>query len=401
MRILTFTTLFPNCNSPNSAIFIKNRMAAVNKLLDVDVRVVAPIPWFPKDIPGDGRWQRLARVPRLEQLDGLSVIHPRYLVTPKLGMTFYGFSMYLGCKKTVTQLHKDWPFDLIDAHYVYPDGLAAILLGKMLKVPVVLSARGTDMNLYPKFRLIRPLIRKTLKEADQLISVCQSLSDIMVANGADKNMITVVPNGIDPNNFRRIGMLDAKRISLNEHGKIILSVGSLIERKGHYLLIQAVKKLKTQGKLDFITYIVGQGPDYHKLQKQIDDGMLAKDVKLVGEVNNAELVDWYCAADLFFLGSSREGWPNVVSESLACGTPVVATKVNGIPEIICSNDYGIIVERNPDSFVEGIRQALQKKWDRNAIAEYGRQRTWAVVAREVRSVFKKSVAGGNTKAELG
>lgn len=393
MRILTFTNLFPNQQQPNYAVFIKNRMAAVNRLNDSEVRVVAPVPWFPRNIPGDGRWQQLAKVPENEVIDGLQVSHPRYLVTPKVGMTLYGYSMFKGCLKTIENIYKEWPFDIIDAHYVYPDGLAAVMLGKHFNVPVVVSARGTDMNLYPQFKLVRPLVKKVLREATALVSVCRSLADLMVEHGADVKKITVIPNGVDLGNFKKMELSEARtELGIDSDEKILLSVGGLIERKGHNLLIAAVELLQQRQKLDFKTFIVGQGIEYRRLQQQIIQAGLSEDIILIGEVDNQKLGTWYSAADLFFLGSSREGWPNVVSEALACGTPVVATPVNGIPEILTSADYGIVVERTPQDFACGIERAFQTTWNRELIAAYGGQRTWDVVAEEVDRVFQSALS---------
>lgn len=390
MRILTFTSLFPNRMAPNSAVFIKNRMAAVNHTPGVEVKVVAPVPWFPAFVPGHGRWQQLAKVPQGEEIDGLEVQHPRYLVTPKIGMSLYGHSMYWGSLKAVKELYQQWPFDLIDAHYVYPDGLAALMLGKKFNVPVVVSARGTDMNVYPQIRGIAPLIEKVLKQTQHQIAVSQSLADRMQANGTSEDRVTVIPNGINPRTMHRVDVLAArKKLQLPHDARILLSVGNLIELKGHHLLIDALGKLKNYGKLNFKAYIIGRGSDRNKLQRQIEILGLVDSVHLWGEVDNSDLKYWYSAADISFLGSSREGWPNVVSESLACGTPVVATNVNGIPEILTRSDYGLIVPRSVDAFASGIVKALSIDWNRELIADYGQLKTWDNVAEEVVAVFKE------------
>ena len=104
---------------------------------------------------------------------------------------------------------------------------------------------------------------------------------------------------------------------------------------------------------------------------------------LVGRIPNDQLVNWYNAADLFFLGSSREGWPNVVCESLACGTPVVATRVNGIPEILHEESLGIMVDRSVGGFTDGLMSALVADWDSEYIARQGQLRTWDSVADEI------------------
>lgn len=391
MKILTFTSLFPNREQPNSAIFIKHRMAAVHRREDAEVRVVAPVPYYPS-LPFGGRWQAFSRVPYREAFDDFKVWHPRYLVTPKIGMTLYGYSMFLGSLLTVRKIFKEWPFDIIDAHYVYPDGLAALLLGRYFRRPVMVSARGTDINYYPQLRFVRPLIKRVLSSVDHLVSVCGSLADCMVDLGTDRSRITVIPNGIDSTCFfPRDRMYARKKIGIEPKIKLLLSVGALIERKGMHLLVDALALLKRQRALDFYTCIVGAGPERERLEHKIYHHNLSDAVSLVGEIDNSDLADWYYAADLFFLGSSREGWPNVVCESLACGTPVVATPVNGIPEIIASSDLGIIVDREPSQFAEAIQQGLSRAWDRSAIQKHGQSRTWDAVAKEVIEVAKNTV----------
>ena len=389
IKVLTFSSLFPNSIQPNNAIFVKNRMAALCKYCPVELKVVAPVPYFPR-LNISKKWYIFSQIPIYEIQDGLEVFHPRYLVTPKVGMSFYGLSMFLGALPLVRRIHKTFPFDLIDAHYIYPDSLAAVLLGKVFKCPVVLSARGTDINLYPKFPIIRRFIQYTLRHAVHVISVCADLKSIMVSLGIPEDKISVIPNGIDDNRFNRLNKDSCRqKIGIPSEGQVLLTVGTLIERKGHHILIDALKLLSDQGLLNFQTYIVGAGDWHRRLMAQIDQAGLGNRVYLVGQVPNDDLIYWYNAADLFFLGSSREGWPNVVCEALACGTPVVATSANGIPEIITSDDYGLIVERNAEAFAQILPTAFSRNWNYDKIYEYGQRRTWKTVAHEVYDVFTK------------
>ncbi len=378
---------------PNNAIFIKNRMVNITRYHDIKLKVVAPIPFFPriKIVP---RWYRFSQIKRYELIEGIDVYHPRYLVTPKIGMVFYGLNMFWGSLRVVKKIYKTFPFELIDAHYIYPDGFAAILLGKILNKPVVLSARGTDINYYPKFKSIRKIIQYTLKNSSSVISVCSSLKDIMIELEIPKEKINVIPNGIDQNKFYKVDKIQARLkvgCSLPIKDKIILSVGGLIERKGHHILIDAISLLKKNNGLNCCAYIIGEGNYKNLLEEKIKKLNLQKNVYLVGQVPNNELVYWYNSVDLFFLGSDREGWPNVISESLACGVPVVATYANGIPEIIISDDYGILVKRTAQDFARGLQQALEKKWDYEKIYQYGQKRTWETVAGELYQVFKKTL----------
>ena len=396
MKVLTFSTLFPNSKQPNHAVFVKHRMSAVRSFFDVDLRVVAPVPYFPK-LPFNfiDKWKMFAGIPGKENCDGIKVYHPRYVIIPKMGMMLHGYCMFLGSLRQVLKIQKEFPFDLIDAHFIYPDGVAAILLGKMLRKPVVLSARGTDINLYPEFKTIRPLIRWALGNAKHVIAVCESLKDLMVNLGINDNRISSIPNGIDPDIFSPMDKLDARRkLGLKLDEKILISVGALIERKGMHILIDALVEIKRKGCLTFNTYIIGKGEQGERLQESINFHGLQGNVKLCGEVKNSDLPQWYNAADISFLGSSREGWPNVVSESLACGAPVIATAVNGTPEILRSEEYGILVNRDAQAFEKGIMSGFSKTWDRKKIINYGQSRPWSVVAKEVHSVFKSVLEDG-------
>lgn len=162
MQILTFTSLFPNSSDKTLGVFIYQRMAHVNRRPGNRVTVVAPVPYFPSWLKSS-RWSGMSGIPRMEQIGELTVFHPRYLLLPKISMYFHGLLMFLGSFLLVRKLHQQTRFDCIDGHYIYPDCFAAILMGKLLGVPVVASARGTDINLFPSFRLLRPMIRWTVK----------------------------------------------------------------------------------------------------------------------------------------------------------------------------------------------------------------------------------------------
>jgi len=169
MKVLVFSSLFPNHLQPNNAVFIKHRMKTVADEYNVEIKVVAPVPFSPP-IKRLKKWYIFSQIKKHEYIDSIEVFHPKYLVTPKIGMSFYGLNMFLGTLKTVKEIYKGFPFDLIDAHYIFPDSFAAVLLGKVFNKPVVVSARGTDINLYMKLKFIRPLIRYVLSQSSSIIS---------------------------------------------------------------------------------------------------------------------------------------------------------------------------------------------------------------------------------------
>ena len=391
MKVLVYTCLFPNHLQPNNAVFVKHRMQHFAELEGCDIRVVNPVPFCPPWTFME-RWYPLARVREKEIIEGIEVYHPRYALIPKISMPLHGILMYLSTLNLVKKIQETFPFDLIDGHYIYPDGFAAVLLGRALGKPVVLSARGTDINQFADFRLIKPMIRYTLDRAKHVISVSQALKDRMVEIGAESRKVSVIPNGIDLKHFYPKDRIEARRsLGLEEDAKVIFSVGALIPLKGHDVILEALQKLVRKVK-GLHLYVVGEGPQRGFLESKAREMNLAAHVNFVGQRPNKELGAWYNASDVFCLASSREGWANVIMEALACGTPVVATKVGGSPEILTTPDIGSLVERNPDAIAEGLLLAFNREWDRAKIHRHVAGRTWHRVAIEVEDVFKRVLA---------
>ena len=206
-------------------------------------------------------------------------------------------------------------------------------------------------------------------------------------HGIDLGKISVVPNGVDADIFYPVDKEEAQRkLHINHNNKIIVSVGSLIPRKGFHIILEALSRL-IQRDTKIHLYIIGEGYYRSVLEKKIQDLHLDPHVTLVGEVANNELKSWYSLADVFCLASSREGWANVIMESLACGTPVVATRVYGAPEILTSSSIGILVDRTPESLYDGLKTALETPWDRELIHAHVKNRNWFTVADEVKEIF--------------
>ncbi|MEW6378713.1 MAG: glycosyltransferase family 4 protein [bacterium] len=386
MKVLVYTTLFPNHHQPNNNIFIKKRMFHFAQLRNCEIKVVAPIPYCPP-LPVFGKKYQYSQIKKYELMNNIEVFHPRYPLVPKISMPFHGFAMYLSTIGLIKKISKVFPFDLIDGHYIFPDGLAALLCSKCINRPLVLSARGSDINQFTRFKSIKPMIRYTLNQADHVISVCNALKQEMTDLGIDEKKISVIPNGVDIDIFYPIDKEEARRkLLINQDHKVIVSVGSLIPRKGFHIILETLPGL-IQRDAKIHLYIIGEGHYRSSLEKQIKDLHLDRHVTLVGEVANDELKFWYSSADVFCLASSREGWANVIMESLACGTPVVATRVYGAPEIITSAAVGILVDSTPQSLSEGLKTALETAWNRESIHAHVKNRTWFTVADEVKSIF--------------
>jgi teichuronic acid biosynthesis glycosyltransferase TuaC len=384
VNILTFTSLFPNREQPNFGVFVKHRAAALAQQPNVNVRVVAPVPYFPKQLNFDfvpAHWRRMAQLPEQEEIAGLPTWHPRYFNPPKLGMRFYARWMADGALATVKRLHAEQRIDLIDAHYVYPDGAAAVQLGAMLGIPVCVSARGTDINLFSTMPHIRPLIADTLQRSNAIVAVSTALKRRMVELGVAGEKIAVIRNGIEQEIFYRRDQAAARqKLGLPAKAKLIVTVSALVPLKGIDRLIDAMALISDQ---QMRLLIIGQGSEREALQARIAQHNLTERVTLVGAKPQAELGDWYAAADLFCLASHREGCPNVVVEALACGTSVVASDVGGISELVTDERFGYLVpanETNAAGFAQRMVMALQRNWSREEIAAHGGARGWPVVA---------------------
>ena len=390
LRLLTFSTLFPNAEQPNHGVFVENRLRHLVASGAVTSIVLAPVPFYP---PGaafaalgrGGGWDRLARVPRQETRHGLLLHHPRYLVIPKIGMNLAPALLCHAAARTLRRLIADGlEFDAIDAHYLYPDGVAAVRLGRMFGKPVVITARGSDVTQLPLYPTPRRMIQATITAADALISVSAALGEGLVALGAPAAKVHVLRNGIDTRMFRPADRT-AARAALGVSGRVLISVGHLIERKGHDRTIAALAQLP-----DTTLLIVGGGPQRAMLQALAQRFGVAARVRLLGTVPHAQLPAFYSAADAMVLSSNREGWANVLLESMACGTPVVASNIPGNPEVVQSPEAGLVVEANtPDGIAAGVRHLFAALPDRAATRAYAEHFSWDATTAGQIAVFQQ------------
>lgn len=342
MKILLFSSLYPSAVRPIHGIFVETRLRELIKTGQVEAKVVAPVPWFPSTAKRFGEYAQFAATPRQEQRNGLEVHHPRYLLLPKVGMNLAPYTMALGALATVKRLQREgFDFDLIDAHYYYPDGVAAGLLAKWLDKPFFVTARGTDLNLIPEYPFPRKLILQTAAQASGSIGVCKALMDTLEDLGADPGKLHTLRNGVDLERFVPEPRDVARaRLGLKTEGSYLLSVGHLIERKGHHIAIEALAQLP-----DVTLLIAGSGPEEGALKALANRLGVADRVHWAGVVPQTELKWWYSAADVLTLCSNREGWANVLLESMACGTPVIATNIWGTPEVVSTPSAGVLMER--------------------------------------------------------
>lgn len=387
MKILTFTMLYPNSAQPRHGIFVEQRLRHLVGSGEVWARVVAPVPWFPMGHSLFGKYASYARVVPCEERHGISVWHPRYPAIPKIGMTLAPFLLAAASTSVLHHLSKDnFNFDLIDAHYFYPDGVAAILLGRRLGKPVVITARGTDINLIPQYRLPRKMIRWAAEHAAGIVTVCQALKDALRGLGVASEKITVLRNGVDLSLFRPVDR-QVQRAQLGLSKTTLLSVGHLIGRKGHDIAIRSLVELPEVELL-----IAGDGEEAATLQALARSLGVAERVRFIGAIKQEELKNYYGAADALVLASSREGWANVLLESMACGTPVIASNVWGTPEIVRSPEAGILMEeRSPAGLVRAFRELFAHYPDRAGTRRYAEQFSWDETTRGQLALFRRVV----------
>lgn len=387
LSILTATTLFPNPVQRAHGVFVETRLRHLLASGEVTAHVLAPIPWLPPMVRYSS-YGPLQTVPSREQRNGLIVEHPRYLVVPKFGMTLTPLTLYRAMRKRFVALLKEGHrFDLIDAHYFYPDGVAAVRLAREFNLPVTVTARGTDLNLIPEFPAPRKMILDAASKADGMITVCQALKDTLIEMGVADERVTVLRNGVDLELFRPIDRA-AARSALGLSRRTLASVGLLIDRKGHHHIIRALKDLPDNDLL-----IAGDGPDRRALERLVVEEGVADRVRFLGSVDQNRLREIYNAVDALVLASSREGWANVLLESMACGTPVVASAVWGTPEVVARPEAGVLMPSlDPQGVAEGVRRLFAAYPDREATRRYAEGFNWNATTEGQLKLFRGILA---------
>jgi teichuronic acid biosynthesis glycosyltransferase TuaC len=385
VKVLLFSTLFPSSARPGHGIFVETRLRHLLASGELEARVVAPIPWFPSTLACFGEWSRMAKTPRYEIWNNLSVVHPRFPLLPKLGMNFSPFFMAAFCLPIIKRIQREFDFDLIDAHYYYPDGVAAALIAGLFGKPFIVTARGTDLNLIPKYAIPRFLIKWTADKASASIGVCQALMNSLEAIGGDASKMQVLRNGVDLTLFHPINQTEARKKLGLEDVRWLLSVGGLIERKGHDIAIGALVHLH-----GVHLAIIGEGElRTHLMNLAIGLGV-AHRVRFVGALPQSALPDWYSAADSLVLCSSREGWANVLLESMACGTPVVASAIWGTPEVVQNDTVGrLMFNRTPASLAQGVAELFSHYPDRSQVRTYAEGFSWEETTKGQIALFRK------------
>ena len=389
-RVVVLTTLFPHAGQPTTGLFIRERMFRVARLLPLTV--VAPVPWFPFQALLR-RWKPHFRppAPAVDMQEGIEVQRPRFLSVPGAFKWLDGWFMAVSCLPTLLRLKRGFGCNVVDAHFAYPEGYAATLLGRWLHMPVSITMRGTEVPIARDPRRRRRMI-KALQRATRIFAVSDSLKRHAVILGVAGDKILVVGNGVDTAKFHRLDRRAARQgLGLPLDAPVLVSVGALVERKGFHRVLECLPALRR--RFPGLRYLVvgGAGPEGDwsaQLRKSVSDLGLQDCVVFLGALAPEELNVPLSAADLFVLATRNEGWANVFLEAMACGLPVVTTDVGGNAEVVANANLGILVPfGDPDRLAQAIADALVRDWDRDAIVAYAESNSWERCVRTLAEEF--------------
>lgn len=371
LRVLTISTLFPDAGRPTFGVFVERQTLGLAAHPGVDLRVVAPIGAPPAPLAFHPRYRSFRSLPHREAWKGLTVYRPRFPVMPLVGGRLSPMLMARSLAPLLRRIRAEFPFDVIDAEFFYPDGPAATRLGQDLGVPVSIKARGSDIHHWTGNPACRRQIVDAGMSAGGMLAVSAALRDDMAALGMDPAKIHVHYTGVDLDRFTPVDRYDAKE-ALRVRGPLLLSVGYLIERKGQQVAIAAMPSLP-----DATLMIVGQGPARAALEAQVRELGLGDRVRFLGPLPHEALPPLFAAADATVLPSAAEGLANVWVESLASGTPVITADVGGAREVIDRPAAGRLVAREPDAVADAVRAILADPPEREAVRAVAERFTWA------------------------
>jgi glycosyltransferase involved in cell wall biosynthesis len=369
LRTLAVTSLFPNPVQPTWGIF---NARVIEHLAEVsDVRVIAPVKWFPGGAHISREEERLSRVPACSVHAGIEVTHPRVFRTPLIGRSLHGEMYAASIKGHVRRAVEAFRPDVIFASWAHPDGYAMQRLGEELGLPVVIKCLGSDLHQLLGDKGRGPRIVSALTRAARVVTVSEKQRELLVARGVPTSRIDTVYHGVDKRMFHPSPKAEARAaLGLPAEGEIVTCVAALLPIKRHVDLIAAFERLRRRAEhRDARLVLVGEGPLRGSLERAAASLGLGEHVRFTGNRPHDEVARWMKAADAVSLASDDEGLPNVLVEALACGRPVVATRVGGIPELVRSEEHGrLVAPRDPAALSEALHDVLSRPWSPEALA---------------------------------
>ena len=356
MRILFLSNDFPSPWLPTKGTFNFELARALGR--QNDVQVVAPIPWIneltAKSPPKMNSWRQ-----RAETRDGIRIQYPTYYYTPKIGRRWYDRFLWHSLRSTLQKTSRHFRPEAVIGYWTHPDGTVAVRYARQIGAAAFVMVGGSDVLVQAReSQRRRCLIAETLRAADGVFAVSDDIRQHVIDLGVPAERVHLAYRGVDRQQFSPGDKLAARsRLGVSHKLPLFLWVGRMEPVKGLEVLVQAAGKLRQQGSA-FELALVGDGSERNRLEQSLSALGLDDTVRLTGPVDHSNLPDWYRAADWTVLSSRSEGVPNVLLESHACGTPFIATRVGGIPEITVAGIDRIVSPSNPEEFAEQMELAL-------------------------------------------
>jgi teichuronic acid biosynthesis glycosyltransferase TuaC len=361
LRVLVLSTLFPSRARPLFGTFVERQTLGLAARDDVEVQIVVPRGLPPMPFDRHRRYRDDADLPVREDWQGVPLYRPRFLHLPKIGARYDASMLARAALPLLRDIQQDFAFDVIAAEYFFPDGPAAVALGRALGVPVSIKARGSDINVWGQRPDTGPQVSDAGKAAGGMLAVSAAMKREMAALGMPEKKIRVHYTGIDRSLFH-VRNRKASKQKLGIAGPLIVTVAPLIARKGVDLVIAALAQVPCATLV-----VTGAGPDEAKLQTLAAQHGIADRVRLLGIQPRAVVADWLAAADVMALPSASEGLANAWVEALASGTPIVIADVGGASELVQSDIAGKLVVRDASAIAQAINGFIADPPDRDAV----------------------------------
>lgn len=382
LRVLIVTNLFADPFNPSRATFNQQQFERLSRQLDVTVMV--PVSWL-EILRQPLAYRRLRR----EALRRWPIAdYVPYFYIPGIGRRLHGAFLFLSLmlQRAPTLLSRRW--DCLFASWGYPDAVAVAAVAALSGKPMVSKVHGSDVNVFTLEPARRRQICWALGRSSHVVAVSQALADRLAELGVDAARTTVLYNGVDPARFHPVPRAEARRaLGFTDDDRVVLYVGNIQASKGCADLMQAFGQLRQRVPGLKLVY-VGAGPLAGSLAAQAAAMGAVADVRFAGRLLHEQIVQWFGAADVFCLPSHAEGVPNVVLEAMACGTPVVASRVGGIPEVLPEFAGLMVPAKEPGALAEALFTALHSAWDRPRITGHAAGFDWDTNVARLRALIE-------------
>ncbi|WP_458071082.1 glycosyltransferase [Rhodanobacter sp. BL-MT-08] len=385
LKILVLTNLFPTPWDPLRSAFNLQQFERLGLLHDVDVLTAV-----------DFR-ERLRGARGRVDVANLSTDHFTFVYPPLIGRALHAMCWLVCLLVQRGRRLRAKRYDCILASWGYPDAVAAGWLARMLGVPYVVKLHGSDINVQASHTLRRWQIRGALQKAGAVIAVSRALASKAIAIGADRLRVHTLYNGVDGDRFKPGSRAAARRqLELADGSPLLLFVGNLKQTKGCMDLLEAFSGLLSVRPEARLAY-VGSGPCMSELLERATVLGCSQQVQLVGSVTHVGLGDWFRAADVLCLPSHNEGVPNVVLEAMSCGTPVVATRVGGIPEVVPALAGVLVLPRDRPSLQAALIEASERQWNAAEIVAHASRFRWDDNVQRLDRILRAAVEGHSSR----